>query len=136
VRAEGAKIYYAVGFSAVAGTNVCGPGTNRTCDARGWDPTSAVPNGQACVAASIPPVLPGSLIAAGTAQMPIVPNARVNPAAAPTQAMIPAAGVTVTANAFTAGAVGNIANNTAAANMYDSWTIDQNKNLLNTNNGI
>jgi hypothetical protein len=60
----------------------------------------------------------------------------VNPAAAPTQAMIPAAGVTVTANAFTAGAVGNIANNTAAANMYDSWTIDQNKNLLNTNNGI
>ena len=42
-------------------------------------------------------------------------------------------GVAVTTNAFTAGATGNIDNET---NTYDMWTIDDSKNLSNISNDV
>ncbi|MBY0471096.1 prepilin-type N-terminal cleavage/methylation domain-containing protein [bacterium] len=116
------KIFYTVGFhAAVAGAAQCGvTGVGQPCTQWNYN-TAAI---QSCVAgANTSLFLANNRVTAGLA-LPV--DAQVAAIAAPA--------VTVTSGAFVAGAAGNIFQ--GGANNYDSWTIDNNKAMIQNLNGI
>ncbi len=120
---SGAKKYYSVGFSTQVATGVsCGPAQNQaTCNGYAFDNTGAPQN--TCTAAATN----GESFFAMTAAL----GGAINTAATVlTQSSI---GQT----AFIIEAYGFVSSSPSLGNgTPDRWTVDQNKNLRNTTNGI
>jgi len=112
----GAKQIYTIGIegnsiATADGANECGPDGGRQCNAFGW-PVVAGTND--CTVGDNATALPNNLFGPGTDD---------------TDATKFPAGTTVSQTAFIAGAGGYIG---GPINLYDLWTIDNNKNLINT----
>ena len=114
---DGVKFYYTIGFNSGSGST-CGPTGALACDAYQWpatvDPTTGAVTYTTATACSAP--------------IFFAANLKEKAAAIPAQSTL---GTAISASTFTVTAVGNILN---AAN--DTWTIDNNKNLVNTASGI
>ncbi len=120
---DGSKFYYAIGTTSAGAT--CGPAGGVSCDLFAY--TS---NG------STPPVMIGLAGSQCTAAngMTFPANASDGGAAGVTGAV--AAGTnSVSGTTFSIGGAGRI-NKGAAAGLNDTWTIDQQKNLVNRVSGI
>lgn len=143
---DGVKFYYTVGFSADGG-NTCGPNGALSCVRTNWvflPATQAysdvVANGAVectgttantdiflATAAENSGTLAGITAATGRTRLSSTANAGGNAAA------------TLTQQTFTIGASGSIltaGGALALTNGYDGWTIDQNKQLRNTQSGL
>lgn len=110
---EGAKKYYAVGFTnSAASSSNCGPSGGQPCDTVTWNGT-APDAGDACAAG------------------PNVTHylANVKASAGATLPAETALGAVLTQSTFTANAAGNVSS-TDTGN--DVWQIDENKNLRNS----
>ena len=82
-------------------------------------------------------VYPATIANCSGGAIAVVPTvlSKVGTLAALTTASIPA-GDTLTATAFTAGAIGNVSTVTVSTATADQWTINENKVLTNTVSGI
>ena len=111
------KAFYTIGFNSVPTTG-CGPSGTQNC------------NGLIYQAGSITKTCTG-----GASSSFFTATAKTSSAIFPANTLIPATNTTVTATIsntqFLAGAVGNV-----FSTLNDIWTIDQDKNLLNTTPGI
>jgi type IV pilus assembly protein PilA len=123
----GVKIFYTVGFgNVVAAGATCGVGVAGQNNCQQWNYNANPP----------------TQIVAGVGTSHFVANNRVtNNQALPTQADLAAlpagnGGTAILLNsaAFSVGAVGNIFQ--GGANVFDQWTIDQNKGMFQNVNGI
>jgi type IV pilus assembly protein PilA len=135
---EGAaqRRYYTHGFAAASGAlTTCGAAGNDTCSDFNW---ANVPDGSECPAAGEDNELwvAGAKVQAAAA---LTTDATLTNNAAPTDL-----GHTfISQSAFTAAAVGNISQTAAGAgttngqlNVNDSWSINDQKALLNVTNGL
>lgn len=141
-RPEGDRRFYTIGFNeAVAGGAACRDASgNIGC-------TKASTVGQAAAASALDCTINGVAIAVGSATFPgfaagtdptrthVFPGT-VKAGAAPTNTLdstdLPGAAGALTADIFTAAAIGNVSNGT----LVDAWTISDLKVMLNTASGI
>lgn len=110
---SGSKAYYATGFNTTINTTGCGPGSGFTCLGYAW--TAGAAPTASCTATGGNTFFNATVYAPGST---VIANDTVLPNTWQNQ------------TSFTAGAAGYIS--TSVPNTADQWTMDQNKNLLNT----
>jgi type IV pilus assembly protein PilA len=140
---DGVRFYYNVGFHLNAAANACGPTGALSCLFTNWQYNPATQTYAADAAAGCTVSTNNMDIFRATAAEN---SALISANAAGAQGMLNLvnnaggnATTLVTQQTFTIGAAGSIltaGGNVALTNGYDGWTIDQNKQLRNTQSGL
>ena len=119
---EGAKKYYAIGFSnSISGATTCGPTGNKNCVGYAFDVTASTSTD--CIAGANETFYPATVKASSAGTIITADTALDGTGGASA----------ISQSTFTAKAVGSIASSGAAA---DAWSINENKNLLNSSPGL
>lgn len=120
--------YYAYGTTGGAAAALCGPTGNLSCNAIGYsyDGTNWVAEG-GCVLGA------GTRVNQWTANIAQVTANDDATVAADMGAILPANSIVTNRTTFSIGAAGSISN---GPNPYDTWQIDQNKNVINVTSGL